>query len=77
MGGGGNLLVLSTTPVAELAVVTNSDTAKSWRSGARLQQLNAAAALATAHWAAPCTVNTAPSHSWVGRGEHGPVVPQR
>lgn len=38
MGGGRNLLLLSVTPVAELAVITNSDTAKSWRSGARLQQ---------------------------------------
>jgi len=49
MGGGGNLLVLAATPVAELAVTTNSDTVKSWCSGARLQQLDAAAVLATAH----------------------------
>lgn len=39
MGGGGNLLVLSVTPVAELAVITNSDTAKSWCSGASSMQL--------------------------------------
>lgn len=67
--GAGNLLVLSATAVAELAVITDSDTAKSWRSGARLQQLSAAAALATAHCGSPCTVNTASSHSYGGSGE--------
>lgn len=70
--GARNLQVLSATAVAELAVITDSDTAKSWRSGARLQQLSAAAALATAHCGSPCIVNTASSHSY--GGERGGTV---
>lgn len=49
MGGETELLVLFAAPAAELAVVTNRYTAKSQHSGARLKQLDAAAALTTAH----------------------------
>lgn len=68
MEGETELLVLSAAPAAELAVVTNRYTAKSQHSGARLKQLDAAAALTTAH----CSSTLHSQHSTVmALGDHG------